>query len=262
MEQEKFAGYLQHFGLSRQEALVYRNLLLYGKQTGYEIAKETGISRSNVYSALSVLTEKGAAYVLEESAKKYIPVKLEEFCGNWIRKLEEEEQWMRENLPDTREAEEGYITIEGDANIRDKVHNLIKNAAERVYISGTGVYIREFAEDLERLVEKKRKVVIITDEEVAFPGPSVYRTGDKGKQIGVIVDSKYALSGEYGDGNMNTCLYSGQKNFVELFKNALANEIQLIRFEQGISSEPEKSRMDKKRREDKKIEREGEQGDE
>ena len=45
----------------------------------------------------------------------------------------------------------------------------------------------------------------------------------------MIADSRYALSGEYGGENMNTCLYSGQKNFVELFKNALANEIQLIR---------------------------------
>ena len=80
MEQERFAAYLQHFGLSRQEALLYQNLLSHGKQTGYEIAKETGISRSNVYSALSVLVEKGAAYVQEENAKKYIPVKLEEFC--------------------------------------------------------------------------------------------------------------------------------------------------------------------------------------
>ena len=92
--------------------------------------------------------------------------------------------------------------------------------------------IHEFAEDLELLVEKKRKVVIITDEDAAFPGTSVYLTGDKGNQIGVIVDSKYALSGEYGGGNTNTCLYSGQKNFVELFKNALANEIRLIRIGQ------------------------------
>ena len=156
MENGAFAAYLQHFGLSRQEALVYQNLLLYGKRTGYEIAKETGISRSNVYGALSVLAEKGAAYVLEESAKKYIPVKLEEFCGNWIRKLKEEEQWMRENLPDIKEAEEGYITIEGDANIRDKLHNLIRNAAERVYISGTGAHIHEFAGRRNRENERDR----------------------------------------------------------------------------------------------------------
>lgn len=236
MENETFAAYLQHFGLSRQEALVYRNLLLYGKQTGYEIAKETGISRSNVYGTLSILAEKGAAYVLEEGAKKYIPVKLEEFCGNWLRRLEEEERWMRENLPDTREVEEGYITIEGDANIRDKLHNLIKNAAERIYISGTGAYIREFSEDLEQLLKKGRKVVILTDEDVTFPGASIYLTENKGKQIGVIADSRYALTGEYGGESMNTCLYSGQKNFVELFKNALANEIQLIRIGQQSTS--------------------------
>lgn len=76
MEQERFAAYLQHFGLSRQEALLYQNLLSHGKQTGYEIAKETGISRSNVYSALSVLVEKGAAYVQEENAKNI-------FRSNW-----------------------------------------------------------------------------------------------------------------------------------------------------------------------------------
>ena len=51
---------------------------------------------------------------------------------------------------------------------------------------------------------------------------------DEGKQIGIITDSKHVLTGEYGKGSMNTCLYSGQKNFVELYKTALANEIKLL----------------------------------
>ena len=50
-------------------------------------------------------------------------------------------------------------------------------------------------------------------------------------QVGVIADSKYVLTGEYGEGSMNTCLYSGQKNFVELYKTALANEINYYRYE-------------------------------
>ena len=90
MENGAFAAYLQHFGLSRQEALVYQNLLLYGKRTGYEIAKETGISRSNVYGALSVLAEKGAAYVLEESAKIYTGE-----AGGVLRELDPEAQGRR-----------------------------------------------------------------------------------------------------------------------------------------------------------------------
>ena len=52
-------------------------------------------------------------------------------------------------------------------------------------------------------------------------------------QIGIIADSKYVLTGEYGEGSMNTCLYSGQKNFVELYKTALANEIELIKIREG-----------------------------
>lgn len=233
MDEQRFVEYLQHFGLTRQEALIYQKLLVNGKGTGYEIAKETGISRSNAYGSLASLVEKGAAYVVEEAAKKYIPVKLEEFCGNCIRRMQEEEAWMIQNLPREKIDEEGYITIEGAGNIQDKIKNLLKNAEERVYVSCTAEYLQEFSEELQELLRKKKKVVIITDEEVAFEGAMLYLSEDKGRQIGMIADSRYVLTGEYGSGSMNTCLYSGQKNFVTLFKTALANEIKLITISKG-----------------------------
>ena len=52
MDEHQFIECLIHYGLTRQEAIVYHRLLTDGKQTGYEIAKATGISRSNAYSAL------------------------------------------------------------------------------------------------------------------------------------------------------------------------------------------------------------------
>ena len=125
MEQNQYVEYLLHFGLTRQEALIYVELLVKGKQTG--------ISRSNVYSVLAALAEKGAAYVIEESAKRYIPVKVEEFCGNCIRRMQEEQEWMERNLPQKKAETEGYITIEGEQNILDKAKNLIAQAGERVY---------------------------------------------------------------------------------------------------------------------------------
>lgn len=42
MEQNQYVEYLLHFGLTRQEALIYVELLVKGKQTGYEIAKGQG----------------------------------------------------------------------------------------------------------------------------------------------------------------------------------------------------------------------------
>lgn len=234
MNEKRFLEYLQHFGLTRQEALVYQKLLMNGKQTGYEIAKETGISRSNAYSALAALVDKGAAYQLEETAKKYIPVRLEEFCGNCIRRMNEEKEWLLQNLPQEKVEEEGYITIEGAENIRSKIQNLLKEAGERVYISCTAKYVQEFEKELYNLVLQKKKVVIITDEKITFSGAMVYVSEDKGEQIGVITDSKYVITGEYGEKSQNTCLYSGQRNFVILFKNALANEIKLIQMNENI----------------------------
>lgn len=228
MNEKRFLEYLQHFGLTRQEAIVYQKLLVNGKQTGYEIAKETGISRSNAYSALAALVDKGAAYQLEESAKKYIPVKLEEFCENCIRQMSEEKEWLLQNLPRKRVDEEGYITIEGADNIHFKIHNLLCETQERVYISCASKYIQEFSKELQELVKQQKKVVIITDEEIDFPGAIIYTTEEKECQIGIITDSKYVITGEYGEQSQNTCLYSGQHNFVMLFKNAMANEIKLI----------------------------------
>lgn len=233
MEQNQYVEYLLHFGLTRQEALIYVELLVKGKQTGYEIAKETGISRSNVYSVLAALAEKGAAYVIEESAKRYIPVKVEEFCGNCIRGMQEEQEWMERNLPQKKAETEGYITIEGEQNILDKAKNLIAQAGERVYLSCTAGYLDAFRQALEELVKKKRKVVILTDAPYELKDAIFYQTEEKGQQIGLIVDSKSVLSGEYGKGSLNTCLYSGQKNFVTVFKNAMANEIKLIQLQKG-----------------------------
>lgn len=233
MEKNQFSDYLQHFGLTRQEASVYLMLLLKGKQTGYEIAKETGISRSNAYGALAALVEKGAAYLQEESAKKYIPVSLDEFCGNYLQRIQNERNWLLEHLPRQQVEEEGYITIEGKRNIQDKIRNLLKNTKERVYMACTVEYLKEYEEELLLLSQEKKKVVILTDQCWEKEGVVTYVAQNRGNQIGLITDSRYVLSGEYGIDSQNTCLYSGQKNFVMLFKSALANEIKLIQLQGG-----------------------------
>ena len=74
---------LTNFNLTKQEATLYVLLLKSGQMTGYEAAKQTGISRSNTYTALAGLVDKGAAYVLEEGkVTRYTPVPAAEFCSN------------------------------------------------------------------------------------------------------------------------------------------------------------------------------------
>ena len=118
MENNVFTERLTEFGLTRQEACIYECLLMEGKTTGYEVAKKIGISRSNAYASLASMTEKGAAYLVEEgSTRKYVPVPLDEFCRNSIRGLEGAAKWLIQHKPEGKSHVEGYITIEGADHI-------------------------------------------------------------------------------------------------------------------------------------------------
>ena len=229
MEERSFVERLMEFGLTRQEACIYQCLSTEGKVTGYEVAKQTGISRSNAYNSLANMTEKGAAYLVEEgNTRKYIPVPIDEFCKNRIRKLEESRKWLESHKPSEKTYTEGYITIEGADHILNKIRNILAQVDKRVYISCTRNYLLLIVRELQELMKAKKKVVIITDQPVTFENARVYVGESRGTQIGVIADSRYVLTGEYGEGSMNTCLYSGKKNFVELYKTALSNEIKLL----------------------------------
>lgn len=240
MDSNSFNEHLMEFGLTRQEAGIYECLLCEGKVTGYEVAKILGISRSNAYNSLASMTEKGASYLVEEgSTKKYVPVPLEEFCKNYIRRLEESKRWLVEHKPSEKTHTEGYVTIEGARNILDMLRNLLMKAEERVYISCTRNYLLLLVEEVEQLISAHKKVVIITDQAVNFKNAKVYIGEPRGMQIGIITDSKYVLTGEYGEGSMNTCLYSGQKNFVELYKRSLSNEIKLLAIQEKEGKQEE-----------------------
>ncbi len=229
MDHNLFIDHVMNFGLTRQEATIYQCLLTESKTTGYEVAKQVGISRSNAYNSLASMTEKGAAYLVTEgTTKKYVPVSLDEFCKNNIRRLEDSRKWLITHGPSEKSQDEGYITIEGRRNILDKMKNLLLNVEERAYISCTSNYLLLFVEELDKLDEMHKKLVIVTDKSVKFGNAKVYVGEPRTTQIGLITDSKYVLTGEYGEGSIDTCLYSGQRNFVELYKKALSNEIKLL----------------------------------
>lgn len=229
MESKTFVERLMEFGLTRQEATIYECLLREGKTTGYEVAKQIGISRSNAYNSLASMTEKGASYLVEEGAtRKYAPVSLKEFLKNRIRKLEDSRQWLESHMPEEKTYIDGYITIEGPEHILNKIRNLLLGTEDRVYISCARNYLLLLVDELNKLISMNKRVFIITDQPVSFKNARVYISSPREYRVGVIVDSKYVLTGEYGEGSMNTCLYSGQRNFVTLYREALANEIELL----------------------------------
>lgn len=97
--------------------------------------------------------------------------------------------WLSANLPSETESEDGYITVEGEENIRNKMLNLLERAEERVYLSGSASCLEEVRPQLEALLSAGKKVVLVTDGGKGgfeLPGAVVYVSGPKEKQIGLI----------------------------------------------------------------------------
>ncbi len=224
---------LMHFAMTRQEATIYLCLVSNEKLSGYEVSKLTGISRSNVYSALARLVEEGAAYLLEGETNKYIAVDVEEFCNNKIRQLEGLKSELSQGLPQIGRYTEGYITISSHKHIMDKVHNMLSQVEQRVYVSMPTEYLEKCRKELEALIASGKKVVILAPEQVDFPGCTLYVTKEYEQQIRLIVDSEYVLTGDMSGSASDSCLYCGQRNFVNVFKEALRNEIRLIELTGG-----------------------------
>lgn len=215
---------LMNFGLTRQEAVIYKLLFSDGELNGYEVSKLTGISRSNAYNALAGLVEKGAAYVIEGNAAIYTPVDIEEFCENKIRFMNKSKLELIKNIPKRKEKCDGYITIKDEKHIVDKMKNMLIKAKERVYISLSQNLLEVVITSLEEVRKKGIKLVIITDKNFNFEGATIYTSEKEPTQVRLIVDSKHVLTGDIKD----TCLYSSNNNLVKVFKEALTNEIKLI----------------------------------
>lgn len=228
MEDSNLLEKLTGFGLTRQEAILYQSLYANGEMTGYEAAKLTGISRSNVYSSLTGLVEKGAAYKKDGAASRYVAVDIEEFCQNKIRQMEKDKEYLVSRMIRPQGEEEGYLTVAGPRHIRDKAANMLAQTQHRLYIEAPSAFVENIREELQDLLAQGKKVVVLSDCDPDLEGAYFYRKENLENQLRLIVDSSYVLTGEAGATQADTCLYTGQKNFVSVFKEALRNEIKLI----------------------------------
>lgn len=231
----ELAGYLTDFGLTRQEAVIYLTLLSRGKMTGYEVSKETGISRSNAYSSLAGLVEKGAACTDEGEVRSYAAVSLKEFTGNVLHHLSEKQEYLLRNQPEPALEDEGYLSVRGRQRVLDKLRFMIISCEKRLYLSAPWKLVSLY-EDLLKDCSDRRgiKVVILTDEDHTLGDCVVYAMKNLVDQVHLIADSKELLSGRVLDETSTVCLYSRNADLIEVFKEMMRSEIIILEKKYGV----------------------------
>jgi sugar-specific transcriptional regulator TrmB len=218
-------------GLTKNESELYVVLCKEGELTGYEAAKLSGIPRANAYQVLSGLVDKGGANLIEGTVPRYVAVPVQEYCSNCLAHMKEIVENIKKECPQLKETSEGYQTVSGFQNIRDKIRTIIENAQERVYVSISDKELEYFQEALEAAAGKGLKVVAILSGEAKLKDVTTYNISKDAGHIRLIADSSYVLTGTITGSEDDKCLYSKNKPLVELLKDSLKNEIRLAELE-------------------------------
>lgn len=218
---------LGRFGMTRQEAALYLTLLSEGEATGYEAAKHAGLSRSNAYAGLASLVAQGAAYLLDGSVPRYSAVEPRDFFQHRQRALREAAEELLPLLPRRRTAPEGYLTVSGMPAIVDRMKTMVEGARLRLYFSLEKSLVAPLLPYLDQAAARGVKVTALTDADLGLAGAVVHRTTPPPGQVRLIVDSAEVLTGD-ADAAGASCLYSRRPALVDLFKQALGNEIRLL----------------------------------
>ena len=216
---------LLRFGLTRQEATLYVWLCREGPKNGYEAAKETGISRSNAYSALAALADKGAVDTEEGAPVRYAAVSPRTFCGGHVRALERLTEPLSRTLTRRIHVEDpAYLTVRGTLRILSKMEEMLDAAGERVYLSLPDRLLESLMPRLEDMLRRGCRVVLLGTGKVLLPGAELYRVERVDERIRMIVDSSVVLTGTLEE-EPPTCLFSRDIHLVDLIKEALRGEM-------------------------------------
>lgn len=219
---------LMKAGFSKHESVLYLTLCREGELTGYEAAKISGLPRSNTYLALAGLVDKGGAFRIDADVVKYVAVPVKELVFNLRRHLNEALDFIEKNVPVKETPKDPYITIKGKNNIINKMKYTIDAALERIYISISKEDIEYFLKDIYGARDRGLKVVIITSPDFELEGTIVYHNVKQQGQIRLITDTSNVITGEILGEEDSTCLFSRNKNLIQLIKDSLTNEMKLI----------------------------------
>jgi HTH-type transcriptional regulator, sugar sensing transcriptional regulator len=145
---------LTELGFSQYEARTYTGLIGREPMTGYAIAKETLVPQPKVYETLGRLEERGAVIRVSGSPAKFVAIppdrvlsELERTFRQRLATVELEVSRMRRQSSDVQELRlyketRSWITVVAVAN------DLIRNTAQRMYVSGHGTHLEALAGEI------------------------------------------------------------------------------------------------------------------
>lgn len=222
-----FNDTLYKLGFSPIEASVFITLCKHGSLTGYEVAKLTGISRSNVYAALYSLQDKGKCFASEGESTKYIPISKEELILTTKREMKNTLSEIELYFPKEVATNEPYLTIRGYEHVVNKIKNHILLCKSHLYVMSTVKDILIIKDELIKM-SQTHKVILLCEAPIHLDDHIqvlVHTRPIEGFYM--IIDTQIVITGDLTEENAQ-CLYSTNESLVRLMRSSFKTALDMI----------------------------------
>jgi sugar-specific transcriptional regulator TrmB len=185
---------LQSLGFTSYEARIYMALLQSYPATAYEVSKQAGLPRANVYNALETLAKKLAVQPVNENPVKYVPVDPKVMLDRIARKTASRCSELAEKLVETKAVQttEFVWTLTGDDSIHAKMTEMIGKATKHIWVKAAHHLLSPHSVEIKAAAERGVDVLIILFAEPAQaslyefgPTVKVYLHESSGIKVGL-----------------------------------------------------------------------------
>jgi sugar-specific transcriptional regulator TrmB len=227
--------HLRGLGFTELEAKCILSLSEKGRMTGYEVAKDIGASRSNVYSTLATLTEKGAILLIEGSPAVYQPLPVKDFVNTIRNGVGQSLNFLSEHLPRPSADQYVFASIEGRKAVLDRVNAEIAGAKKEVLGDVWSEDYELFADSLEKADKRKHTQVLLmvlgkVETElkgVLFDEREESWQSQGWRKFAFVVDQRLAVLGVSGKNYATRALVSEHPALVWMLLNSMFQDLVL-----------------------------------
>ncbi|MDQ0917703.1 TrmB family transcriptional regulator [Paenibacillus sp. V4I5] len=225
--------HLKNLGFTDLEAKCLHVLAESGTQTGYEIAKQLGVSRSNVYSALQKLAEKGAVLTSHGEPTHYQSVPIEEIGERIEAELQASIRYVKAHMPKLDAHRSEYFSLEGDAKVIERIRTELKKAKEEALCELWSEEAQLLKEVLRLMPAQGVRLLVSTIGEAELPsGVHQFRHGREeswqkrnGRKFTLLIDRKLAIVGTRGGDEPALAMMTEHPAMVELLLNNFFRDV-------------------------------------
>lgn len=241
---EQLLLHLRNLGFTEMESKIMVELATKGQASGYEVAKQLGVSRSNVYAALQRLTQQGYVRCGEGEPARYSVLNPEELATMISGKVQASLAYMESEMPRGGPVSPSFYNVEGDRNVMGALVRQLNLAAQEIVVD----MWREEASLLRNELEEAelRGVRLLWAFDGGNAAPASYPIwaslgGDKrrsdGRKFSFVIDRRWCMLGmRYEDGTAQAVV-TEHPVLIDLLLNHFTQEMILFELEQDMGTE-------------------------